>query len=156
MALSLDSFPATESRLQQIRESLKQDDTCKQVMQFCAEGWPKKVTGPVRQYLPVSSELTVQEGLLLRGTRLVIPTSMRPDILHHLHVGHQGITKCRAKAKQSVWWPGLGKQLENVVKFCHTCSKFRSPSTEPMLFTLFPELPWQKVETDLFTWQKDK
>jgi len=123
-------------------------------MQFCEQGWPEEVTGPVRQYLPVSSELTVQDGLLLRGTRLVIPTSLRPDILRYLHIGHQGITKCQAKAKQSIWWPGLGKQLEDVVRSCHICSKFRSPPSEPMISTTFPQFPWQKVGTDLFTWKK--
>jgi len=57
------------------------------------------------------------------------------------------------KAKQSVWWPGLGKQLENVVRSCHICSNFHSPPTEPMISTIFLQFPWQKVGTDLFTWK---
>lgn len=71
-------------------------------MQFCEYGWPDRVTGPIKQYLPVTAEIKVHDGLLLRGSRLIIPSSMRPEILRCLHGGHQGITKCRERAKESV------------------------------------------------------
>jgi len=63
-------------------------------------------------YYPITSELTVVNGLLMRGNRTVIPLALRVEILNKLHTGHQGITKCRERARQSVWWPGLSKQLE--------------------------------------------
>lgn len=62
-----------------------------------------------------SEELSIQEGLLLRGRRIVIPTNMRAEVLAQLPTGHQGISKCRAWAKQSVWWPGLSQEMEKVV-----------------------------------------
>ena len=55
----------------------------------------------------------------------MIPVSMRLDVLDELHEGHQGITKCRERAKASVWWPGLSKQLEELVNNCSTCIKER-------------------------------
>ena len=48
----------------------------------------------------------------MRGARIIIPPSLRQDVLEKLHSGHQGITKCHLRARQLVWWPGLSKQLE--------------------------------------------
>ena len=153
VALQITSIPATESRLNQIRECLKHDEVSQQLMQFCESGWPDKVTGPAKQYLP---ELQVQDGLLLRGSRLIIPNYMRQDILSRLHAGHQGITKCRERAEASVWWLGLGKRITDTVQSCKICCKFGCQPVEPLLSTLFPELPGQKVGMDLFTWKSTK
>ena len=118
--LILNSLPATDKRLKQLQQAQEEDETCKLLFQFCKEGWPSKLHGPVKQFKSCSAELSIHNGLLLRGTRIVIPQSMRTEILQKLHSGHQGITKCRERAKQSVWWPGLvsvnrlKKQFRNV------------------------------------------
>ena len=107
----LKNLPTTENSLQEIPEKLQQDVVCKQIMSHCENGSPEKlhVKGAIKTYYQFSGELSVQQGLPLKGTRLAIPTSMRPDILDKLHKGHLGITKCRKRAKRSVWWPGLSK-----------------------------------------------
>ena len=55
--------------------------------------------------------------------------------------------RCRARAKASVWWPGLSKQMEDLV---HGCAEHKSECTEPLIPSVTPERPWQIVETDLF------
>ena len=69
-------------------------------MAYCNKGWPEKCSlkGSVKLYALFEAELTVQNGLLLKGSRLVIPASMRLDMLDKLHAGHQGIVKCRVRA----------------------------------------------------------
>ena len=86
----------------------------------------------------------------MRGSRLIIPLSTRPDILLKVHQGHQGITKCRARAKDSVWWPGLSTAIESMVRRCPECIKEASNRHEPLMPSDFPERPWQKVAMDLF------
>ena len=83
-----------------------------------------KIPQALKKFYPVAAELSVQNGLLLRGSRLVIPVSMQSDILNKLHMGHQGIRKCRERAKQAVWWPGISKQLEKLLRECPSCIKF--------------------------------
>ncbi len=150
--LVMESLPATEKRLQQIREAQQQDEVCQKVKQYCREGWPDRslVKGAVKSFLPVSAELTVQNGLLMRGSRIVIPLSMRLDILDKLHAGHQGITKCRKRARSSVWWPDLSGQLEDLVHKCSKCAETRFQYAEPHIPSTFPGRPWQKVASDLF------
>ena len=77
---------------------------------------------------------------LLKGTRLVIPTTMCLDILDKLHEGHLGINKCREQAKRSVWWPGLSKQLEDMIHNCNVCIKERSNKAEPLIPSVLPEI----------------
>ena len=80
----------------------------------------------------------------MRGNRMVIPPALRKDILHKIHAGNQGITKCRNRARLSVWWPGMSTELENLVMNCKTCCMHQRQKAEPMVPSELPQLPWQK------------
>lgn len=94
----IQSLPATESRLEEIHQQRQQDEVCKLLANYCRQGWPhkKQLIEATRPYFSVADKLSVEKGLLLRGCRIVIPTSMRQEILDRLHAGHQGIVKCQA------------------------------------------------------------
>ena len=55
--------------------------------------------------------------------------------------------------KRSVWWPGVSKQLADLVQTCDVCIKQRRNKAEPMIASPTPERPWQRVGTDLFQWE---
>ena len=152
----VQGLPATEQRLEEIRRHQQQDEVCQLLTRYCQSGWPenKKLTETTRVYHEVAAELSVEDGLLLRGCRIVIPTTLRSDVLERLHTGHQGIVKCRERARQLVWWPGLSAQLEKVVKNCRECCREQLQRAEPLMPSVLPELPFQKVGTDLFEWEK--
>ena len=76
--------------------------------------------------------------------------SMRLQILDCIHTGHLGITKCRSRARTSVWWPGLSKQMEDLVAQCVTCAKDQPTPKEPLMSASFPSRPWERIATDLF------
>ena len=133
------SIPGTDRMLQDIKSAQSTDPTCQRILEYLQAGWPKKhqVLADVKHYLPISIELSLQEGLLMRDSRIMIPKSLREDILQKIHSGHQGITKCRARAKQSVWWPGISKEIEALVENCPTCCKTRVQFAEPLVTTTF-------------------
>ena len=58
------------------------------------------------------------------------------------------------RARQSVWWPGINKDIEVMISKCLICCKHKKQNTEPLKPTPFPEYPWQKVAIDLFEWKK--
>ena len=86
----------------------------------------------------------------MKGKRLLIPVSMRLVVLNKLHEGRRGITKCREIAKTSVWWPGLGKQLEELLNNFSTCIKEHANTPEPVIPSELPDRSWQKPAADLF------
>ncbi|UYV62145.1 K02A2.6-like [Cordylochernes scorpioides] len=146
-------FPATEERLLEISRKQKEDSLCSQLAKYCMSGWPKnkrEVDPALRGYWQFQEDLTYQNGLLLRGQRILIPKSLRKDILEKLHQGHFGINKCRSRAKESVWWLGISQESERMVSSCTKCLKERKPKHEPLMPSEFPIRPWQKVGMDLF------
>ena len=146
-------LPASPHTLQQYREAQNSDPLCSLAMKYCRIGWPgrTKVDDALQPYWDIQGELTLQDNLLLRGTRIVVPTSMQEETLEKLHAGHQGIERCRQRARISVWWPGVSSQIEKMVSKCPQCVKERPPRKEPLISTLLPDYPWQKIASDLFT-----
>ena len=94
-----------------------------------------------------SSFLLTTMSLFYCDQRLLIPTSFRHTILTTIHDdGHQGVAKCRLRARQSVWWPVLWCRVA-----CHAMPYLcRMPpeSAGPLSPSNSPRLPWEKVACD--------
>ena len=150
------SLPASEGKLQSIKNNQDHDPILRCIKTYCQTQWParEELLSPTRIYFAERGNLTVVNGLLLNGTRIVIPSNMRLEILALLHEGHQGISKTRALARRSVWWPGCSKQIEDLVVSCTTCARLKTVRAEPLMPTELPERPWQMVGTDLFQLKK--
>ena len=146
------SIPASDKRLREIAEEQREDDVCKKIRQYCEEGWPERQSVPdiIKPYWSERGEISVVKGVILKGSRILIPSSMRLDVLDKLHQGHLGITKCRERAKQSVWWPGISTQIQELIKNCRTCARYHVNKPEPLIPTAFPQRPWQIVAVDFF------
>jgi hypothetical protein len=94
-------------------------------------------------------ELTIEQGCILWGGRVVIPTSLRPQILRELHQAHPGIGKMRALARSFVWWPGLDKELETAAKACQRCRENQAdPPKAPVQSWPLPSSPWRRLHID--------
>ena len=89
----------------------------------------------------------------MRVSRLRIQATVRADILQQLHEGHLGVTKCRERARQSVWRKGMDRQLREFILCCSVCCKEQTQRAEPLIPTPLRDLPWQRVGTDLFEWK---
>ena len=90
---------------------------------YCWEGRPEKgwIKGPIKRYYLLLSEISIVHRLLMRDEWLIIPAALQKQILNQIHTGHQGISKCHDRARQSVWWTGLSTELENVINKCRLC-----------------------------------
>ena len=63
-------------------------------------------------------ELTVIDGCILWGGRIVVPHPGRPTVLKELHDTHVGISKMKSLAGSYVWWPSLDGDIERIVRLC--------------------------------------
>ena len=145
-------IPASENKLAEIRQMQKEDEVLAQVRSYCQDGWPDYMphVPMIRPYWEHQNHLSVTEDLLLYDDRIVIPRSMRLQMLECIHQGHMGITKCRARARSSIWWAGLSKVIEEMVSTCKTCTHSRPEQKETLMPSSFPSRPWERIGMDLF------
>ena len=150
--MCLSNLPANKERLDEYRASQSTDPVCSLVINYCHNGWPAKqdVDGIIKPYWEVQGELTVGNSLLLYGSRIVVPRALQQQTLKKIHEGHQGIQRCRIRARNSVWWPEMSQQIQEFVKKCAICAKESRANLQPMIATQLPDYPWQRVGTDLF------
>ena len=87
-----------------LREETSRDPILSRVVHFTLNGWPGKEEVPdnLRSYYLKRNELTVEEGCLLRGTRVVIPAKYQESVLAELHLNHPGIVRMKALARLHV------------------------------------------------------
>ena len=76
--LVMQSLPATERRMKQIKESQHRDETCQLVSTYCLTSWPD-APFTVLPYLPLAAEFSIVDGILMRGSRIVIPKSLQKN-----------------------------------------------------------------------------
>lgn len=149
-------FPATQTVLDRIREEQDGDYVCSYLKQFSASNWPNKSRLPEGRlpYYQHRCEISVCGDYVLFGSRLIIPPALQLEMLNKLHEGHFGLSKCRNRAKQSIWWLGLSSQLTHLIENCPKCVEERKNTSQPFVKENFPDRPWQKVGVDLFKFEK--
>ena len=101
-------------------------------------------------YAPTAAELCVIGYIVLRGTRIVLPSTLRSRALTLAHEGHLGIVGTKQHLRTKVWWPGMDRAAEKYCKSCHGCQITSRPDApEPLRPTTLPEGPWQALAVDL-------
>ena len=102
-------------------------------------------------YYNVRHELTVQNGLVFKDCRIVVPTSLRKNTIATVHRSHQGIQGCIRLAKDAVYWPLMNQEITDHVSQCSVCNIHRPEQCkEPMVPHDVPGRPWAKVGADMF------
>ena len=98
----------------------------------------------------VKDELSVCDEVILRGSRILIPSSLRGKVLELAHEGHQGIVKCKQRLRSKVWWPRLDQDVEGICKSCESCQLLAGPEPPVSITpTKMPDGPWQFCSCDL-------
>lgn len=104
----------------------------------------------VRSYKIFQNELCFYEGVLLRGTRIVIPEALRERVLRAAHEGHPGIVAMKGRLRTKVWWPKCDKDSEHIVKACKGCTLVSMPNPpNPLKRRELPVEPWMDIAIDL-------
>lgn len=153
--MSSESY-VTDRKLTAIQEEIKTNETMQLLVQQIQSGWPDNSTllpMLLRPYYPYRDELTTQNNLIFKAQNILIPPNLRADTLKKLHQSHQGIEKTKRLARESIFWPGMNSQIEQLVSTCPTCLHHANSSQrEPLQPHDIPRRPWLKIGTDLFDW----
>ena len=125
----------------------------KSLRQVILDGWPSEksdVPELAQPYFSIRDELVLEEELVFKGDRLVVPAAVRPEMMAMIHSTHIGVEGCLRRAQESLFWPHMGTELKEYISKCDVCLAHRaSPGKEPILQHVIPERPWAKVGVDL-------
>ena len=144
-------------RLKELREATQEDDTLRELRKVILSGWPARrseVHQTVREYWSVRDSLVIDDGLILRGTSVLIPLKLRQWYVEKLHEGHQGRFKMELRAKDTLFWPGMKGDITGRVDACLPCQSSRPANPRDAMYPErqhpVPAVPWLEVSTDLF------
>lgn len=148
--LMLEALTKPPMTAKDLADQTAVDPTLSEVLQAVKSGEVKKLAGErFTAYKMKSTELSIHRGCLIWGSRIVIPTSMRPEALALVHAGHRGVVAMKACARSYLWWPGIDKEIEACVAQCDTCQRHQkaipkgsSPTWER------PSTPWDTLHVD--------
>ncbi|XP_040063418.1 uncharacterized protein K02A2.6-like [Ixodes scapularis] len=145
---------ASTAKLAEIQASTAADEVLKRVTTYIEHGWPNKISKvhpSVRTVYSRRSELYITDGFICYGERLVVPEACKKDVISRLHMTHRGIVACKNLASQSVFWPRINQDIEELISSCEVCQRHqRANQREPLLDRDLPIRPWEKVAMDFF------
>ena len=130
------------------------DEECISLVQLISEGFPDKGLLPanLQRYWGMRDELYVIDGVPFKGKKMLIPKSLRPQVLEGLHAANQGVTGMLANARDRFFWPGLDADVRQMRLQCRQCNE-QSPSqsAEPSIVSPPPEVPFEQTAADIFS-----
>ena len=96
----------SKRRADQIREAIQESDEQQELMKYILNGWPisgKNLSAKVNPYYAFRDELVIEDGIIVKQQRVVIPKSLQKEYLIELHRGHPGKDATKARALDTIY-----------------------------------------------------
>ena len=91
----------------------------------------------------------MEDGCIVWGSRVVVPSPGRRRVLQQLHEGHPGMAQMKGLARMYMWWPRMDEDVAQVVHSCHECQKNQAaPPHAPLQPWSWPKQPWSRLHLD--------
>jgi hypothetical protein len=137
------NLPVSDTKLKEIQAETEKDSQLAQLRKVIQDGWPeerRKCPQSISEFWNHRDELSQINGIIFKGEKIIIPTSLREEILTKSHAGDMGMEKCKRRAWDILYWPGMCKQIEDIVGKCAICLEQRPSNTkETMLPHCIPD-----------------
>ena len=137
--------------LQEVKDATAADETLQSLARVITNQRWHEVGKDVSQYQQIKQELSISNGIILRGTRIIVPEKLQSRMVMLTHTGQQGIIKTKRFLRDSVWFPGIDKKVEELVKGwvpCQATNHDPKPASEPLQMSPLPQGPWQELSMD--------
>ena len=109
---------------QKVRESYKSCLTMQKLINYVRYGFPTcktKMDSETQKFWNYRLNITVRNNLLFYSDQLVVPNSLKKEILEKLHGAHQGTRGMELRASRCFFWPGMTNDIKNIRNNCLSC-----------------------------------
>ena len=149
-----DSF---SNKLDQLRKSTVQDNQLTRLSHYINTGFPcdkKNLPTDLHEFWNHREALSIESRLITCGNRIIVPKEMRPEMLQYIHEGHQGKERCLLWARNTVFWPKMMYDVQELIERCIICQEHGG--SQPIIGTTqeLPPFPWHTLATDIFYWKR--
>ena len=139
-----------------VRTATCSDDNMRNLVDLVESGMPEyrhELPESLREYFQFRTSLHTTDGVVLYKDRVVIPTSLRNEVLSSLHSAHQGVTAMTARAESSIFWPGITPAIIALRAACQQCNRIApsNPSAPPTPLTTLTTLFSVFAQTSFIT-----
>jgi len=138
-----------------MRAAAREDSMYIKLLDKVTHGFPTNCNDLDPDLLPYWKEhdnLYRDEELILFEPRIVVPSTLRQEVLARLHDSHRGVEATKRRARQIAWWPSINLDITNAVRSCEPCQVLLpSQQQEPMLTEEAPTKPFKSVSADFFS-----
>lgn len=140
---------------EKIREEQKRDPLVRKLFACVHHGWPVKVPNCVLPYYKIRSSFSVEDCALFYCDRIVIPESMKNNVLEIVHEPHCGIVRMKMNARSYVWWKNVNDDIEKFVASCPTCQQTQnSKCSNDTVEWPKSARPFERIHLDFFHFEK--
>eukprot|EP00731_Ephydatia_muelleri_P001779 Em0001g1779a len=147
--LNVAQIEALPVSADQVQNNTLRDPILSKVLHYTRNSWPPVVPDELKAYWIRRNELSVECDCLFWGIRVIIPSLLQPKVKAELHNDHPGVVRMKLLARGHVWWPGLDKELEDLVGGCLECQSHKhTPSVAPLHPWIWPTRPWRRIHVD--------
>ena len=145
----------TDDRLRELRLYASEDPTYQLIMELTTKGFPdtpkNEQTEEMIQYFKVRDDFSIDsDGFLCKGGQFVVPKKLVKTYLQRLHSMHQSSGKMMARARASLWWPFMARDISSHAKSCLPCEIHRDSNPAESILTHEPsQYPFQHLHMDI-------
>ena len=147
-----------EDDLQELCAETATDPELQALSRLIFEGWPEKwnqIQETLHAYWSYCDELTIEDGIIMKNHRFIVPKTLKTEYLEHIHEGHLGVTKCLQRACEYLFWVNYSRDIQEEVEKCTLCQENDTSTTQRHKFySDIPPFPWHTVGSDLFYHRK--
>lgn len=146
-------------KFEEIQRHTESDEDLVAVRRYLMFGWPLNgvVSETLKPYFNKRNSLAIENNCVFYGSRVVVPESLKKNVLKVLHENHLGIVRMKMVARSYAWWPLIDKDIESFCAKCFVCQQTQKVKKEVVNTSwATTSYPFERVHIDFFDFQGKK
>ncbi|UYV84616.1 K02A2.6-like, partial [Cordylochernes scorpioides] len=149
--LSITSEELQALSLKEIKVCTEQDPLFQKLKEMVEKGvWPYPLNEEFKCFYKFKDELSIFDNLILKGSRILLPSKLIKRVLRIAHETHQGMTRTKQLLREKYFWINMDFDIENLIRNCPICVRNQPLiNDQPLQIVPLPSKPWMKLGIDI-------